>query len=120
MAADTAGSALVVRKATTEIRNVEPAATVIHLGGASSARNEMRRRSALYRSRIGLRRRMGGRRSGVCLWLGMLAGLSGRVVVRGTLGLATRRQIGRQSAAADWALLCDIARSDPLARWSVS
>lgn len=99
---------------------IEPAATVIHLGGASSARNDVRRRSALYRSRIGLRRRMSGRRSGVCLWLGMLAGLSGRVVVRGTLGLVTRRQIGRQSAAADWALLCDIARSDPLARWSVS
>lgn len=97
-----------------------PDATVVHVGGASSRNNDVRRRTALYRSRLGLRRRMGGAPASILLWCGMLAGLAGRILLRGGARCVTRRAVGRQTAASDWALLRAVARMDPLARWITS
>jgi GT2 family glycosyltransferase len=99
---------------------IEPRATVVHLGGASSARDDLRRRSALYRSRVGLRRRMSGPAASLLLWCGMTVGLASRIAVRAVVSAIARRSFGKQSARSDWLLLRDIARSDPLARWAVS
>lgn len=98
---------------------IDPSATVVHLGGAS-APDDVRRRAALYRSRIGLRRRMSGPASSVCLWCGMAAGLAARVAVRGVVALVLRRDVGRQTPGSDVRLLREVARMDPLARWVTS
>jgi GT2 family glycosyltransferase len=97
-----------------------PEAVVTHIGGASSVGLDLRRRSALYRGRLGLRRRMAGPAASAVLWLSMVLGLAGRVVARAIARMLTRRSFGRQTPRADWELLLAIARMDPLARWAVA
>ncbi len=96
----------------------DPAATVVHLGGGSSRSHDLRRRTALYRSRLGLRRRIGGPASSAALWAGMSAGLVARVVARSAVQAVGVGQIGRYDAAEDRALLREVVTMDPLARWS--
>lgn len=93
-------------------------APVTHLGGASSSKSDLSRRIALYRSRLGLRRRLGGSASSAALWLGMLAGLGGRALGRAAVQALVRRRLGRHSPRADWQLVRAVARMDPLARWA--
>lgn len=97
-----------------------PDAPVTHIGGASSTGLDLRRRAALYRGRLGLRRRLSGPVACGVLWACMLLSLGGRVAARAAGGALTRRRLGRQTPRADWQLLCAIARMDPLARWSIS
>lgn len=92
--------------------------SVVHVGGASAGENDFGRRQALYRSRLGLRRRLSGPGSSATLWLGMLVGLGARVLVRAVTARVTRRRHGRHSSTADWRLLRAVARMDPLARWA--
>lgn len=92
---------------------------IIHLGSASSSSNDLGRRIALYRSRLGLRRRLGGPLSSLLLWLCMLVGLSTRASGRLAAQSVMRGPIGRHSAQADWRLLRAVARMDPLARWAI-
>jgi GT2 family glycosyltransferase len=96
-----------------------PYADVVHIGGASS-NNDLRRRIALYRSRLGLRRKMGGPAASALLWVLMLGGLSARLVLRPIAQLVRRHPIGSRSAGSDLALLSALLRVDPLARWAVS
>jgi hypothetical protein len=94
-----------------------PTVDVVHIGGASSSTKDLSRRVALYRSRLGLRRRLDGPLASMLLWLAMLAGFAARIVTRSVLQALFRRHVGRQSARADWQLLCAIVRMDPLARF---
>lgn len=96
-----------------------PEVSVVHLGSASSRSNELGRRTALYSSRLSLRRRMGGPASTAVLWSAMVAGMFGRVVLRSVAGLLLKRDVGQHSAQADFDLLRAILRMDPLARQSV-
>lgn len=93
-----------------------PEISIIHLGGASSLSNDTGRRTALYRSRLGLRRRLGGPAAACVLWLVMIAGLSARVTLRSMSTTLLRRNVGRNSPRADAQLLLAMLRSDPLAR----
>ena len=95
-------------------------ATVTHVGGASSTGMDLSRRAALYRSRLGLRRLLGGPLASVALWCCMVGGLGARIVVRGAAQRIAGRRVGWQTPRADWELLCRVARMDPLARWSSS
>lgn len=91
---------------------------VVHLGGASSRHADLRRRRALYRSRLGLRRRLGGPASSATLWACMVLGLGLRVALRASAGAILHRPLGRQAPGEDWALARQIAGMDPLARWA--
>lgn len=91
-----------------------PAAPVVHLGGASSENDDIGRRTALYQSRLKLRRRVSGRFAAGLLWLAMVLGLTGRIVVRSMLQLLSRRRVGRQSPRSDWQLLIAMSRAHPL------
>ncbi len=96
---------------------------IVHVGGASwtegrSSEQDLRRRAALYRGRLGLRRRLGGAGSSVLLWGCMLVGLVARAGGRALAQTLTRRRLGRQTPRADWALAREIVRFDPLARWA--
>ena len=93
-----------------------PDASAVHVGGASSHSNDLVRRVALYQSRLGLRRHIAGPHSSLLLWIAMISGLAGRLVIRPLLQSLTRRKVGYQSAVADWQLLVAIVRMDPLAR----
>jgi GT2 family glycosyltransferase len=95
-----------------------PETCVVHIGGASSGSNDLGRRVALYRSRLGLRRRLDGPLASLLLWTVMLGGFTARIATRPLLQAVLRRRIGRQSARADWQLLCAVARMDPLARFA--
>jgi GT2 family glycosyltransferase len=97
-----------------------PDAIVTHIGGASSAGLDLLRRAALYRGRLGLRRRMDGSPASALLWCCMLCGLLVRIAARALARVVARRDVGRQTPRSDWELLRLIARMDPLARWSVS
>jgi GT2 family glycosyltransferase len=90
---------------------------ITHVGGASHL-NDLNRRLALYRGRLGLRRRFGGPLSSVALWIGIVVGLAARVAVRAAAVALSRRQLGRQTPRADWDLARQFARLDPLARWA--
>jgi N-acetylglucosaminyl-diphospho-decaprenol L-rhamnosyltransferase len=92
---------------------------VVHLGGASRS-SDLGRRVALYRGRLGLRRRSGGPVACAVLWGGIVLGLGGRVVARASARALLRRPIGQQTPQGDWALARAVARMDPLARWAVS
>ena len=94
-----------------------PEVHVVHIGGASSRSNDLSRRVALYRSRLGLRRRLDGPHASALLWLAMLAGLAVRIVSRPVLEFLLRRKLGRQSPRSDLQLLRAIARMDPLSRF---
>lgn len=96
-----------------------PDADVVHVGSASS-RNDTRRRLALYRSRLGFRRRVAGPLASAMLWFLILLGLTARIVARAPVQLLTRQPVGRQTPASDIALLAALLRVDPLARWAVS
>ena len=91
---------------------------VVHLGGASH-HSDLARRVALYRGRLGLRRRWSGAGASTILWCCMLAGLTGRACGRLILQTLSNRRIGRQTARGDWALAQAVARMDPHARWAV-
>jgi len=93
--------------------------TVTHVGGASRE-TDLRRRTALYRGRLGLRRRFSGPFASLFLWLGIILGLVARIFMRAFVGAVLHRRLGRQSPQSDWALAREIARMDPLARWAVS
>jgi len=93
-----------------------PSAAIVHIGGASS-RNDVRRRLALYTSRLGFRRRVSGPIASSGLWVLMLIGLAARIVVRPLAGQITRRQVGHQTVSSDISLLAALLRADPLARW---
>lgn len=93
---------------------------IVHLGGASSRNHDVRRRVALYRSRLGMRRRLSGPSSSVVLWVCMIAGLGARIAVRQAAQSLARRQLGRQSPGGDWALVREVSRMDPLARWATA
>jgi N-acetylglucosaminyl-diphospho-decaprenol L-rhamnosyltransferase len=97
-----------------------PDATVAHIGGASSTGLDLRRRAALYRGRLGLRRRMDGWPASALLWICMLSGLLVRIATRALARMVARREVGRQTPRSDWELLRLIARMDPFARWAVS
>jgi hypothetical protein len=90
---------------------------VVHVGGGSSE-NDLRRRQALYRGRLGFRRRVSGSAAAMLLWVCMVLGLGFRIPLRAAALLVTRRPIGRQTPRADWQLLRSIAGMDPLARWA--
>jgi hypothetical protein len=94
-----------------------PETPIVHVGGGSSQRNDLGRRAALYRSRILARRRWDGRLAGFLLWLAVIIGLAGRIVVRFGLRLLLRRPVGRQTPASDWQLLRQLSRDAP-ALWS--
>jgi N-acetylglucosaminyl-diphospho-decaprenol L-rhamnosyltransferase len=96
-----------------------PDVSVIHLGGGSSKSNDIGRRIALYRSRLSLRRRLGGPVATAALWSAMVAGLAGRIAARSAARLILKRNVGRQSPATDFALLRAILHMDPLARRAV-
>jgi N-acetylglucosaminyl-diphospho-decaprenol L-rhamnosyltransferase len=91
--------------------------SVVHLGGASHT-NDLRRRVALYRGRLGLRRRLGGPFASALLWAAVVVGLGARTAGRGLAQGMLRRQFGRQSPRSDWLLACEVSRMDPLARWA--
>jgi len=97
-----------------------PDAAVTHIGGASSTGLDLRRRTALYRGRLGLRRRMDGPQASALLWCCMLSSLLARVATRALAQMVARRDVGRQTPRSDWELLRLIARMDPFARWAVS
>jgi GT2 family glycosyltransferase len=97
-----------------------PNATVTHIGGASSAGLDLRRRAALYRGRLGLRRRMDGPPASALLGCCMLSSLLARIATRALARVVARRDLGRQTPRSDWELLRLIARMDPFARWAVS
>lgn len=92
---------------------------VVHLGGGSSG-NDLRRRAALYRSRLGYRRRAGGPAAALALWALTVAGLGARIVARSLASRTLRRPLGRQTPSSDLALLRAVLRMDPLARWSTA
>lgn len=92
--------------------------SVVHLGGASHT-SDLRRRAALYRGRLGLRRRFGGPAASMVLWATILVGLGARSVGRGVAQSLLRRNLGRQSPRSDWQLAREVSRMDPLARWAV-
>lgn len=89
---------------------------VVHLGGASHT-DDLRRRAALYRGRLGLRRRLGGPLASLILWCCMIASLGARTLGKAAARTLLRRRLGRQSAAGDWDLARAVMRMDPLARW---
>lgn len=97
-----------------------PGISVTHVGGGSSKRDNTARRVALYRSRIGFRRRLGGPASSATLWLLILIGLALRIPIRWCVSKVTRRHIGRHTPSADLALLSALLRIDPFARWVTS
>jgi hypothetical protein len=82
----------------------------VHIGGASSQRNDLSRRAALYRSRIQARRRWDGRLAGFALWTAIVTGLAVRVIVRAGLGAIIGRPVGRQAPGSDWKLLRQLTR----------
>lgn len=92
-------------------------ASVVHLGGASHT-SDLHRRIALYRGRLGLRRRFGGPLASSLLWATVVVGLGARTAARGLAQQLLRRQLGRQSPQSDWLLAREISRMDPLARWA--
>lgn len=98
----------------------EPGVSVAHIGSASSRQRGLQRRAALYRSRLGFRRKVGGPVASAVLWLAMLTGLFGRIIIRMLVQIVKRGPVGRQTVRSDWALLGRIVRMDPLARWTVS
>lgn len=87
-----------------------PDTPIVHIGGASSQRNDLGRRAALYRSRILARRRWDGRLAGFALWVAIVTGLAVRVIVRAGLGAVVGRPLGRQSPGSDWQLLRQLTR----------
>jgi N-acetylglucosaminyl-diphospho-decaprenol L-rhamnosyltransferase len=89
---------------------------VVHLGGASSSTNDLSRRAALYRSRLALRRRIGGPVASFVLWTIMIAGLAGRIPARGVARLTLRRNVGIQTMSADAQLLWMLLQTNPLSR----
>lgn len=91
-----------------------PDIAVVHLGGASSTTNDISRRIALYRSRLALRRRLGGRAASISLWVSMIGGLAGRIALRGLTAMILRRQPGQQSVHSDIELLRSLLRVNPL------
>jgi GT2 family glycosyltransferase len=97
-----------------------PTAAVTHIGGASSTGLDLRRRAALYRGRLGLRRRMNGPQASALLWCCMLSSLLARIATRTLARMVTRHDVGRQTPRSDWELLRLIARMDPFASWAVS
>jgi N-acetylglucosaminyl-diphospho-decaprenol L-rhamnosyltransferase len=92
--------------------------SVIHLGGASSRRNDLGRRIALYRSRLGLRRRMGGSLSCAILWIVMVLGFAARIPVQLLMWSIPGRSNRRHRPEEDWQLLCQILAMDPTAAWA--
>lgn len=91
-----------------------PDVSVTHVGGGSSRERDVQRRVLLYASRLRFRQQVGGAISSFLLWLMILAVLGLRVVARFIAQTLTRRQIGRQTPASDWALLCSLSRINPL------
>jgi GT2 family glycosyltransferase len=89
---------------------------VVHLGGASSSTNDLSRRAALYRSRLALRRRIGGPVASVVLWGIMIAGLVARIPARGIARLTLRRNVGFQTMSADAQLLWMMLQTNPFSR----
>jgi GT2 family glycosyltransferase len=94
--------------------------SIVHIGSASSAKSDIRRRTALYRGRLGFRRRVDGPASSGILWLCIVVGLALRVAGRWFVQVASGRSIGRHDAGADWQLLKAVSRMDPRARWIAS
>jgi GT2 family glycosyltransferase len=90
---------------------------VSHLGGASHT-SDLHRRAALYRGRLGLRRRFGGPAASAILWAAILVGLGARTAGRGLVEGLFRQRFGRQTPRGDWLLAREVARMDPLARWA--
>jgi len=87
-----------------------PQVAIVHVGGGSARGNDLGRRTALYHSRLLLRRRMDGRLAGATLWAAMLFGLAARVVVRTSLQAVLRRSVRGHSPRSDWQLLRRLAR----------
>ena len=95
-----------------------PNASVTHIGGASFAGLDLRRRAALYRGRLGLRRKIDGPRASALLWACMLTCLLVRIGMRAVARAVVRHPVGRQTPRGDWELLRLVAQMDPFARWA--
>ncbi len=95
-------------------------ASVIHLGGSSSSNNDLGRRFWLYRSRLGLRRRMAGRLSSALLWALVVIGFGLRIPAQFAIRLFSVRSNHSHGPQDDWQLLRQILKMDPLSNWARS
>lgn len=95
-------------------------ASVVHLGGSSSMKNDLSRRVWLYRSRLGMRRKLGGPLSSIALWLLIVSGIGIRIPLQWLIRALPGQSARGHGPGDDWGLLRNVLAMDPFSKWAVT